>query len=361
MRTAGPRERGIALLLVLWIFMVLGVIALDFSHYIRDEAMASVNFSDETRGYYVALAGMNRALYDAVQDREANPGGGKTPATPPPGQTKSNKMKKHLGTDEDAEERIPADGVWHPGEFVGARYEVRMSDEGALISVNITDKLLLESLLKSVVTYLVQGGSSTKGVDRRAATDIDTVVDSIIDYEDCDSLKRAHGNERGAKNAWFDAPEELLQIQGMTADLFYGSNGMPGLRDLVTVYGSRKGLINCQTVTAPVLQVLLKLEPDAAADLVADRDSDGENFCKRIEGMAEAIDPALGLLLQPGAPTTVRVEARADIAEERNRSWVGAIVALEAGNAEGPRVRRWLDRTWDGRLPSPPESSGPLS
>ena len=53
-----PRERGIALLLVLWVFMVLGVLALDFARYIRDDAMAAVNFADETHGYYIALAGM---------------------------------------------------------------------------------------------------------------------------------------------------------------------------------------------------------------------------------------------------------------------------------------------------------------
>jgi len=70
-----PRERGIALILVLWVFMLLGVLALDFAQYIRDDAMASVNFADETRGYYVALAGMNRALYEIGQAKAAGPAG----------------------------------------------------------------------------------------------------------------------------------------------------------------------------------------------------------------------------------------------------------------------------------------------
>jgi len=34
--------------------MVLGVLALDFARYMRDDAMASVNLADETRGYYLA-------------------------------------------------------------------------------------------------------------------------------------------------------------------------------------------------------------------------------------------------------------------------------------------------------------------
>ena len=353
-RAPRATQRGIALLLVLWIFMVLGVLALDFSHYIRDEAMASVNFSDETRGYYVALAGMNRALFDAIQERSTNPG----PNQKTRGGTKA-KSQDAVGKED--EEDIPADGVWHPGDFAGARYEVRMSDEEGLIPININfanAEYHGQELLTAVMTYLVQGGDLTRGQDRRAKADIDGLVEAITDYEDCDHTGKA---ERGAKNAWFDAPEELLQIPGMTADLFYGSAGMPGLRDLVTVYGSRKPRINTRTVTAPVLQVLLRIDAAAAEDLIAERDADGDEvFLTRVQGMAGAVGPFADVFEQL-APHTIRVEARADIAEERNRSWVGAIVELEAGNAEGPRVRRWLDRTWDGRLPSPPDESGPLS
>src|SRR5437773_6739679 len=63
-------ERGVALLLVLWVFMILGVLALDFARYMRDDAMAALNFADETRGYYLALAGINRAIYDAERAHE---------------------------------------------------------------------------------------------------------------------------------------------------------------------------------------------------------------------------------------------------------------------------------------------------
>src|SRR4030095_9694936 len=65
--TAFRRQRGIALLLVLWAFMILGVLALDFGRYMRDDAMAAVNFADETQGYYVAVAAINRALLDAAR------------------------------------------------------------------------------------------------------------------------------------------------------------------------------------------------------------------------------------------------------------------------------------------------------
>ena len=117
---ARGRERGVALLLVLWVFMVLGVLALDFARFMRDDAMASVNFAEESHGYYVALAGLNRALFDFQQVREndaaVSPGGRVAPGA-------SASEEPPI---------VPPDAQWHEGEFAGARWAVRMTDEGAL-------------------------------------------------------------------------------------------------------------------------------------------------------------------------------------------------------------------------------------
>src|SRR5579864_6922407 len=78
------RQRGVALLLVLWVFVLLGVLALDFSRYMRDDAMAAINYADETHGYYIALAGMNRALYERA--RVLNASAGAAAAQKVPGQ-----------------------------------------------------------------------------------------------------------------------------------------------------------------------------------------------------------------------------------------------------------------------------------
>ena len=55
MRPRRRRQRGIALLLVLWVFMLLGALALDFSEYMRDDAMAAVNLADGLDGSLVHL------------------------------------------------------------------------------------------------------------------------------------------------------------------------------------------------------------------------------------------------------------------------------------------------------------------
>ena len=338
---ARPRERGVALLLVLWIFVVLGVLAVDFARYIRDDAMAALNFAEETRAYYLALAGMNRTIFEADRQHERSAPGAPTP-TP-------------AVDDEDEDEPLPADGQWHDGEFAGGHYTVRMTDEASLISLNKAD----DALLTRVVTNLMRGGNTTAGMDRRKSNEVSTVVDSILDWRDADNLRRTHGAESEfylkrrppyrAKNGLFDSPEELLRVRGVTPALYYGSDGMPGFRDVFSVY-SRSPNIHLRSAPAAVLQALLGVDADTAADLVAQRETDETGFKQQVT--AQLTDPHLLQLTEPEeGPRTVLLEGRADTRAQRNQSSVAAVVDLTTESAEGARVLRWLDRApWTGAI-----------
>ena len=78
-RSANPllgNQRGVALIVVLWMFIFLFVVAFDFSASVREEAAATHRFSDETQGYYLAVAGFERGLYDFIQQAGGgNPAG----------------------------------------------------------------------------------------------------------------------------------------------------------------------------------------------------------------------------------------------------------------------------------------------
>ncbi len=346
---AGRRgERGVALLLVLWIFVILGVLAMDFARYIRDDAMAAVNFSEETRAYYIALAGMNRTIFDADRARErAAPGA----------------IAQPVDAESDDDEPLPADGQWHDGEFAGGHYTVRMTDEGGRLSLNKID----DALLTRVITNLMRGGNTTKGMDRRATNEVSTVVDSILDWRDADHLKRAHGAESEfylkrrppyrAKNGFFDSPEELLLVRGVTPALFYGHDGIPGLREVFSVY-SRSNNIHLRNASPGVLQALLGFDADTAADLVAQRDTDSTGFFQQIT--TQVADPHLVQLMVEEEPRTVLLEGRADTQAQRNQSAVAAVVDLSSESAEGARVLRWLDRApWSGAIvPGSPAVQG---
>ena len=62
-------ERGVALIIVLWIFIFLSVVAFEFSAATREEAAAALRFDDETQGYYLAVAGFERGLYDFLNQQ----------------------------------------------------------------------------------------------------------------------------------------------------------------------------------------------------------------------------------------------------------------------------------------------------
>jgi general secretion pathway protein K len=357
MTPARQNQRGVALLLVLWIFMILGVLALDFARYIRDDAMAAVNLADETRGYYLALAGMNRAIFDAERIRER--GAGATPAAAPNGRRgKATQPATAMDDEDDLEVRVPPDGQWHEDAFGGGRYAVRMTDEGGRIALNRAH----EALLTRVMTNLIRGGNATTGIDRRAQSTIGTIVDSILDWRDSDDLARVNGAESEyylglrtpyrAKNGLFDSPEELLLVKGMSPALFYGGEGVPGLRDIFSVY-SRSQAINVKTAPAAVFQVLLDTDAATAADLANQRDSDPGGFLPIIQGQVSGVDPGLAQLLVNVEPRVVLIEGRADLAEERNQSRVAAVADISSDVSEGAKIIRWLDRApWEGGLPT---------
>ncbi len=345
-------ERGVALLVVLWVFMILGVLALDFARYMRDDAMATVNFAEETRGYYVALAGMNHVIFDAQQARDRSLG--------VPASTDDNKPGLHMKDDEDEDENnIPADGQWHDGTFAGGKYQVRLTDEGGRIALNRVDDLILTE----VVTNLLRGGNKTKGMNVHETQAVAEIVDAILDWRDVDNLKRLHGAENEyylslkhpyhAKQGWFDSPEELLLVRGITPELYYGGDGVPGLRDVFSVY-SRSGTVNVKTAPAAVLQALLGIEAADVKELVDLRDADGDAFASFVQSQATSGDPRIAGLLVAQEPSIVTIEARADVSDPRNQSRVEAVADLSSEVAEGAKIIRWIDRApWSGPLPAP--------
>lgn len=57
-------EKGIALMMVLWVLLLLSFIALEFAHSMRTEVEITKNFRDEVRAYYLARAGVELGRYE---------------------------------------------------------------------------------------------------------------------------------------------------------------------------------------------------------------------------------------------------------------------------------------------------------
>jgi general secretion pathway protein K len=320
-------ERGIALLMVIWIFMVLSVLSAEFSRSMRDDAIATQNLAEEVQARGVAVAGMNRAIYRFLHARQTQ---------------SEDDDPDEVGADTPAP-WIP-DGRWHEEAYWAGTYGVRMIDEGGRISLNRADEGLLRKVFEAV---------------GMKADEQEEMVDAIIDWRDSDDLHRLHGAEDEyymklpepyhAKNGPFDSVDELLQVRGITRELFFGvrerelgGNDTPPipLREVFSVF-NRSANINVRTAPVAVLRVVLGGDEEAVDEIVTARDEDPSSVLGLIR--AKVADQTLARRLVDRAPSRVAIEARATMQNGRVQARVGAVVEIPE-DGDGFHIERWYDR-----------------
>ena len=317
-----------ALIVVLWIFIFLFVVAFEFSTAAREEAGAAHRFSEDTEGYYLAVAGFERGLYTFLNQQ-------------------SGAMAQPQAQPSDL-----FDGLWREENLGAGVSRVRLIDEGGKININRVN----EDTLRRIFTHL--------GIDEVRR---DVLVDSIMDWRDQDDLHRVNGAENEyygaqspaytARNGPLDTVADLLWIRGMTRELFFGysdavrSEGEPrrhiALRDIFTV-DSPIDRVNLRTASAEVIHALTGIPLDRCENFVKERG-------KLAEKTLTDLLPLLGIAAGDAAlqvfiftnPSMVAVEGEGRSSGSRSSRRVTGIVRL--GGAQGFELLRWLDR--DTALP----------
>jgi len=131
---------------------------------------------------------------------------------------------------------------------------------------------------------------------------VSTIVNSLKDWMDSgddDAITGLTGAESdyyrdlsppyACRNGMFTHTAEILQVQGMTPELFYGSGEIPGLADYLTVMGMTDdgggrftfdGRININTAPLPVLMALLPEENQDLALAIEEyrQEKDGDTY-----------------------------------------------------------------------------------
>jgi type II secretory pathway component PulK len=177
------RQRGIALLMVLWALVLLALLATVFGGNARTEVLLARNLVENAQAEALADAGLYRAI--AGLTKEPREGG------------------------------FRGDGrvyTWHAS---GGEVRFSIRDEGGKISLNQASEVLLRELFVAV------------GVEPKRSAQL---ADAIIDFRDEDSDKRRGGAENedyvdaglpyGPKNKPFELVDELIYVLGMTPDLY---------------------------------------------------------------------------------------------------------------------------------------------
>lgn len=255
-------QKGIALLLVLWVMTLLMVIVFSFSLLAKTEINSTIHFKESIEKKFYAEAGIQRAIMELFYKLE----------------------NKNIPLEFEETEPWKTDGTPYSVEFGDGFFSVRITDESGKVDINKTPEIILRNLLINL------------GVSQ---DDTDIIVDSIMDWKDSDDLYRLHGAESDyymslrnpykAKNAPFDTVEELLLVRGMTPEILYGDNERKGLIDFITVH-SNKNTINIRSAPREVLASIPGMTMDLAQAIIDFRENNeledpseiqsivGENF-----------------------------------------------------------------------------------
>ena len=182
-------ERGMALIMVIWVLALLSLMAASFLAQARSELRLAANLRERAAAEALAEAGVHLAVGRLLAEHGA---------TYPQRWTES---------------------------LAGGSVAITLTDERGKIDLNEAEPALLASLFESA------------GVSARAATDL---AAAVADFRDPDHASATGGAEDadyppgsgGAKDARFETVDELLQVKGMTPSLH------ARLADLVTVHST---------------------------------------------------------------------------------------------------------------------------
>ena len=186
-------EKGVALILILWVVIFLGVIVNTFAWMVRAEVQAVGNFKEEINAYYLARGGFQRTIMELLKSQ---------------GSTDREPLK----------EGLKLDGRVNMVHFQDGHAEVRIIDESGKIDINVASR---DDIIRVLTALDIEVG------------DKDVIADSILDWIDENNFHRLNGAEDDyyrllpkpyrAKNEPLVTVDELLWVRGITPKIFYNT------------------------------------------------------------------------------------------------------------------------------------------
>ncbi len=287
------KQKGVALVLVLWITLLMTVIAGSFALSARTEYVQSRIVFSSTQARFLAEAGIHMAVFQL-----RNP---------------------------DPDSRWIPDGRTQELDLDGAKIELKITDESGKIDINQANEELLLGLFASV------------GVEFDDALGL---VDKIMDWKDADEEVRLAGAEdddyfsagypHGAKDAPFDTVPELVQVMDIDYETYLK------IEPAVTVYSGRNN-INLGFAPKAALMAIDGISGEMADDFIRQRhEIDDPNL--ELPLLAEGYSGQLR-----GGGTTFSIVSKATLP---NGQWAELDATIRMGgtvNGKPFRVVRWRD------------------
>lgn len=221
------RQKGLAMVLVLWVLSLLTIMAGSFALSMRRETSIIAGINNNAQAMAIAESGI--AMAELML----------------------------LGTD--ANKSWRAEGNIYEIDSDEAKIRIRLLSETGKIDINKADEALLQSLMSSAP------------IDSDQQT---SLVGAILDWRDADDLVHIEGAEKDEyqeaglsyqpRNKPFQSIEELQLVLGMNESVF------KWIEPLVTVYSGQQQ-VNLQQATKEVLLVIPGLDKDLIDSYIASR------------------------------------------------------------------------------------------
>lgn len=287
MKIQPSSRRGFALILVMTVIFVLAILAGAFAYSMKVESRLAANANNESELEWMGRSGVELAKY--VLDQSLRLGARYTAL--------NQLWAGGPGDGQETNSPLTAINLKH--------YELG----GGVISVHITDlerKLNINRLInlrgpQGGPADILQRAFTFLGVD---AGESASISDSIVDWRDPDDQTNLGGAETDfylgraqphlAKNGPIDDLAELLLVNGVTPELYWGPRWVAhqfqfvesrrgrrgraedlrpiyplGLVDLFTPLSN--GAVNINTASSPVLQIALGIPDNLAAEIIRAR------------------------------------------------------------------------------------------
>jgi general secretion pathway protein K len=306
-------RRGSALLAVLWLSAVLAAIAFSLASTVRGEAERAATSVDTLRGYYLATGAIQRAILYTLWGR--NPVG--------------------------------------ISSFPTGDATVEVIPEAAKFNINTAPPQDLFRLLE------ILGVSSERA--RTIALAIADWRSPAQGLSPFDQHYLSLTPSFRARHASFEEIEELLVVEGMTPDIYYGSyETVPdgagathlvprgGFSDCVSVFGGSSGFdVNS---AAPAVLTAIGIPPDVVAEIVRRR----RIMPLRQEDLgrlAQIAGPASGRLRIGGNSIfTIRATARLRLPNgqlsDMQRTVAAMVKMMPVGYDAPYHILRWYENAW---------------
>jgi general secretion pathway protein K len=323
------KNRGGALLTVLWLSAALGAISFALASTVRSEIERSSTQSDGLRAFYLATGSVERGIQWMLWGPDYRNGDG----TPKFWEPNLSRMIMRYPSGDAIVEMIPEQSKMNINSASG-------DDLNRLLTAITNDPGRAQLITAAILDW--RGGAPGSDFDQFYASIAPTFR---------------------ARHASFQEIEELLLVRGMTPEMFYGNYvadgqgnlyAAGGLRDCLSVWGS-PGPYDANTVS-PALMLALGISPTSVDAVVARRRVRPFRSAGELADLGVA-NPRLGV--GGNVIWTLRATARlrdaAGIPSDTVRTAAATVKLVDRRTYLTPvHVLRWYDDAWSLSALAPP-------